>query len=192
MRMFAERGATSLTVSELAEAAGVARGTVYNNVRDPDALFREVVAELASEMYDRVNRQSEGVTDPAERVSLGMRLFVRRAQEEPDWGRFIIRFSTTEGALQRLLNAQPGADIRAGIESGRFRLGPADAPSAGGLVSGLALSAMLSVLTGEQGWRTAGTNAAYFALVALGLDTAEAEEIAARELPDWPASAPPR
>ena len=32
VRLFAEKGATQLNVSDLAQEAGVARGTIYNNV----------------------------------------------------------------------------------------------------------------------------------------------------------------
>ena len=46
LRIFAEKGVTQLTVSELAEEAGVARGTVYNNLGSTDALFEEVAAGL--------------------------------------------------------------------------------------------------------------------------------------------------
>ena len=41
MKLFAEQGVTQVTVSTLAAAAGVARGTVYSNVQDIDGLFED-------------------------------------------------------------------------------------------------------------------------------------------------------
>jgi len=41
-------------VGELAQAAGVARGTVYNNLTDADGLFSDVATQLSSEMSERI------------------------------------------------------------------------------------------------------------------------------------------
>lgn len=184
LRLFAERGPGEVNVSELAAAAGVARGTVYNNLANPDDLFGEVAAALAHEMYARVTATSTGLTDPAARVATGMRLFVRRAALEPDWGRFLTRFGHSSEMLRRILDAPPSADLRAGVAAGRFDPGPAAERDLAGLTNGLALAAMHSVLAGHQGWREAGSNAAFLALRALGLAAPEARAIAETELPD--------
>jgi len=42
MKLFAERGVTKVNISELAAAAGMARGTIYSHVPDVDGLFEEV------------------------------------------------------------------------------------------------------------------------------------------------------
>ena len=55
VRLFAQRGTTHANVSELAHAAGVARGTIYNNVGNLDSLFEEVAAALADEMHARID-----------------------------------------------------------------------------------------------------------------------------------------
>src|SRR5664279_4428240 len=81
LRIFAEKGVTQLTVSELAEEAGVARGTVYNNLGSTDALFEEVAAGLANEMHRRVVSSFAEIDDPAQRLANGIRFFVRRAHE---------------------------------------------------------------------------------------------------------------
>ena len=39
MQLFAENGGRQVTVSELAAAAGIARGTIYNNFESPEQLF---------------------------------------------------------------------------------------------------------------------------------------------------------
>ena len=184
LRLFAERGPGEINVSELAAAAGVARGTVYNNLARPDDLFGEIAAALAHEMYARVSATSIGIADPAARVATGMRLFVRRAALEPDWGRFLTRFGHSSEMLRAVLDAPPSEDLRAGVAAGRLDPGPAGPRDLVGLTSGLALAAMHSVLAGHQGWREAGSHAAFLALRALGLPTAEARAIADSQLPD--------
>ena len=44
VRLFADNGTTHASVTELAQAAGLARGTIYNNVENLDALFEEVAS----------------------------------------------------------------------------------------------------------------------------------------------------
>ena len=39
MKLFAERGVTKVNISELAAAAGMARGTIYSHVPDMERLF---------------------------------------------------------------------------------------------------------------------------------------------------------
>ena len=50
VRLFTAKGTTRLTVSELAQEANVARGTLYRNVGSVEGLFDRVVQRgLASE-----------------------------------------------------------------------------------------------------------------------------------------------
>jgi len=183
MRLFAQHGATTLNVSDLAHAAGVARGTIYNNLERPDDLFVEVAVALVGEMHARVSA-SMPFADPALRVATGMRLFIRRAHEEPDWGRFIIRFATNSQLLRTMMDDPPYADIARGIELGRFKVPPAKIKSVVSLLGGASVSAMQAVVAGQQTWRDAGSDAAELLLRATGLTPREAGKIAHAELPD--------
>lgn len=58
--LFAERGTTQVNVSEMAQAAGVARGTVYDNLSDLDGLLFEVAAQLGNERADRRHGEGNG------------------------------------------------------------------------------------------------------------------------------------
>lgn len=183
LKLFAERGVTQLNVSDLAQAAGVARGTIYNNLGDPDALFEEVAAALAADMNARVTSSFQDVVDPAHRMAIGIRLYVRRAHEEPHWGRFITRFAFSHASLQKVFDGQPVVDMMAGIQVGRFHFRPEQLPSAMSLLAGTVLGAMFMVLEGIKTWREAGSDMAELLLVGLGLARAEARELAAKDLP---------
>lgn len=183
MRIFAERGSTQVNVSELAQAAGVARGTVYNNLKAPEALFEEVAANLANEMHRRTSASFAGIEDPAARLAVGIRLFVRRAHEEPHWGRFIVRFAYTNLALQGMFAGPPASDLQAGMANSRYDLETGKLPSALGAIAGITLSAMLLVLEGHKTWREAGSEAAEFVLKGLGLPATESATLATLELP---------
>lgn len=182
MKLFAERGVTKVNISELASAAGMARGTIYSHVPDVDGLFEEVAAQLAREMTERVVAGFAGITDPAQRLAIGVRQYIRRAHEEPLWGRFMSRFGLSPAVMQALLASDPLADLQTGIESGRYRIGREQLPAMGGLLVGGTLAAMLPVLDGRSTWRDAGSNTAELLLVALGLERDEAKALARNEL----------
>ncbi|SCK55478.1 transcriptional regulator, TetR family [Variovorax sp. HW608] len=183
MRLFAERGVTKVSISELAAAAGMARGTIYSHVSDVDGLFEEVAAQLAREMTARVVSGFAGVDDPALRLAIGVRQYIRRAHEEPLWGRFMSRFGLSPAVLQTVLGSEPLTDLQAGIASGRYRIGREQLPAMAALLSGGTLAAMLPVLDGHGTWRDVGSDMAEILLVALGLDRAEARALARSELP---------
>jgi AcrR family transcriptional regulator len=189
MKLFAERGVTKVSISELATAAGMARGTIYSHVPDVDGLFEEVAAQLAREMTERVVVGIAGITDPAQRLSTGVRQYIRRAHDEPLWGRFMSRFGLSPALTQELLASDPVADLQAGIESGRYRIRREQLAAMVGLLVGGTLAAMLPVLDGRSTWRDAGSDAAELLLIALGIPRDEARALATAELQPLPSLA---
>ncbi|RBP18370.1 TetR family transcriptional regulator [Roseiarcus fermentans] len=186
VRLFADRGTTHASVTELAQAAGLARGTIYNNVENPDSLFDEVAAALGDEMHARILQSFRATDDPALRLTRGMRFFVRRAHEEPHWGRFIVRFAFTASTMRSLLAGPPARDLRDGVAAGRYRIRPEQAPSVLAFVGSTTLAAMWLVLNGEKTWREAGSDAAELTLCAIGVAPEEARALASTDLPPLP------
>jgi len=184
MRIYAESGPAQVNIKDLAQAAGVARGTVYNNVPDTSILFTDIVSDLALEMNERVIQSFGDCANPAVRLAIGMRLYVRRAHDEPLWGRFLVRYGFSDTGLQHLWNGQPLADLEAGIACGCYRIEVEQLASAVSLVAGATMGAIYTVLDGMKTWREAGSNAAEFTLSGLGVERDEARRIASSELPD--------
>lgn len=183
LRLFSERGAVELSISELADAAGVARGTIYNNIEQPEALFTQLAADLAREMVARVEASMQGLDDPAARVATGLRLFVRRAHEEPHWGRFMVRFAASDELLRNMMDEPPVRDIVRGMETDRFRIDAGKHAALVAILTGTTLSTMHAVIAGRQAWREGGANAAELLLRAAGLTPAEARRVANADLP---------
>jgi len=183
LRLFAENGGNEVAVTELADVAGIARGTVYNNVDAPENLFADVAMAASGEMLARTEATMAALADPVERLATGMRLFVRRAHDEPDWGRFMVRFALGHGALQSMMHEPPARDIAAAIARRRFTVAPAQVPAMVSMLTGTTLAAMNAVMRGDRTWKEAGSQAATLLLRAAGLAAKEAERIASRELP---------
>lgn len=183
LQLFAEKGVTRVTVSELAEVAGMARGTVYNNVSDPDALFSQVAAQLSAEMTERIDSSSGQIRDPAQKLANGIRYFTKRAHEDPHWGRFICRFALSAVLLQEIWTGQAVKDLLEGLEKGRYVFQQDQLASVVSLVMGAVLGSITLVLEGRKTWRDAGSDAAEFVLAAIGVPREEARALARLELP---------
>lgn len=182
MKLFAERGVTKVSISELASAAGMARGTIYSHVPDVDRLFEEVAGQLAHEMTERVVAGFAGISDPALRLAFGVRQYIRRAHEEPLWGRFMTRVGLGAEVMQSVLASEALTDFEAGVASGRYHIGRAQIPAMVALLAGGTLAAMLPVLDGHGTWRDIGSDTAELLLVALGIARDEARALATTEL----------
>jgi AcrR family transcriptional regulator len=183
MQLFAERGVTKVNISELAAAAGMARGTIYSHVPDIDGLFEDVAGQLAREMTERVVSGFAGVADPAQRLAIGVRQYIRRAHEEPSWGRFMSRFGLSPAVMRAVMSSEALRDFEVGVASGRYRVKPAQLPAMVALLAGSTLAAMQPVLDGHATWREIGSDTAELLLRALGIEADEAQRLARGELP---------
>jgi hypothetical protein len=161
VRFFAERGTTHASVTELATALG-------------------------DEMHARILASFESMEDPARRLACGIRFFVRRAHEEPHWGRFIVRFAFTTATMRSMLSGPPARDLSEGLARGRYRFRPEQTPSILAVVGSTTLAAMWLVLEGEKTWREAGSDAAEVILRAIGVEAEEARALASEDLPPLP------
>lgn len=189
MQLFAENGDTRVNVSELAKLAGMARGTVYNNLPQPERLFSEVAAQLSAELNEQIAASFCQIQDPAQRLANGIRYFTRRAHEDPHWARFICRFGVSTEVLRQIFNGQPLRDIQEGLKTGRYVFEQEQLASVVSLIAGTVMGAMLLVLEGRKTWRDAGADAAQLVLTAMGVSRQEAKVLAAMELPALPDAA---
>lgn len=184
LRLFAETGSASITIKDLAAAAGMARGTVYNHLGSTERLFETVAAQLADEMDERIALSYAGIDDPARRLAIGVRLYIRRAHEEPHWGKFILHFGFTSEALRKIWEGPPMLDAMQGLQTGRYKIEAAQLPIVVGMTTGTTIGAFLLVQEGIKTWREAGSDTAELLLRGLGLSTREAKKLATEPLPE--------
>jgi AcrR family transcriptional regulator len=161
----------------------MARGTIYSHVPDIDRLFEDVAGQLAQEMTERVVAGFAGIADPAQRLAIGVRQYIRRAHQEPLWGHFMSRFGLSPAVMCSVMSSAALTDFGAGVATGRYRIAPSQVSGMVALLAGGTLAAMLPVLDGHGTWREIGADTAGLLLAALGVDRDEARAIARSELP---------
>ncbi|HLP70164.1 MAG TPA: TetR/AcrR family transcriptional regulator [Rhizobium sp.] len=195
MSLMAERGFEGVAINEITEAADVGFGSFYNHFSSKEEIYASVVDWVFEAFADALEKALDGVSDPAEIISLSIRHTMKHAKEEPLWGRFLVREglsarSMTGGGLGGRLNR----DILRGFESGRFRTNDVfmSFVSVGSTVLG-GIVAELDVGDRQQHGLDFGVGVtdalpertSAFVLKILGLEEEEAARIAAAPLPPF-------
>jgi len=191
----AERGIEGVAINEITEAADLGFGTFYNYFDSKEAIHEALVDEVFEGFGAALDQIAEQVDDPAEVVAASVRYTLRRASEEPLWGRFLVRVGFWSPVLDRGLAPRMLRDLQTGVAAGRFQAH--DFPMTIVAVRGVVLSAVdVSSASPKQGTgdrdfaeivgaeRTSiPERTAAVLLRLLGLDPQEAEEVVSRPLP---------
>lgn len=120
MRVYARAGAGGLALNALAEEAGVSNGTVYNYFRTREEVLEAVGLELAVQLSEQVLVFSEGVSSGAERLCIGVRTFMNKALDDPEWARALITVVRYAEGMRSALANYLRADLQAGRQQGDF------------------------------------------------------------------------
>ena len=180
-------GERKARIDDFITAAGIARGTFYNYYATREELFEDLWARVGHEPFQEIQRASQSVTDPAERLAAEARQVLERAATDKTWGWLVYAFSAANEVPEDLLS-YPGPDLVIGHRSGRFEFSNLD--SARDLVVGTLRAALRGIL--EQGRSTDYVSATIILILkALGIPDAEAKSIAAKPLPHAAEHQPP-
>ena len=120
MRLFARQGVDATTIDEIVETAGVAKGTFYNYFTDRTEIAREVARTIRAEINDAVEELNQGIEDPAERISRGVRLYMAMVVLDPVKAQMLSRIYDGGIDMHRGLNQHLLGDIDDGLRKGRI------------------------------------------------------------------------
>jgi AcrR family transcriptional regulator len=148
-RALADKG-EALTVSDVVAEADVSNGTFYNYFVDRDDLVDALAADLVLTLAAAAAR--EPITDPAVRFALASARVLRRATDDPTWGRVVMRL-VHRAPVQSNLDRYLREDLEEGLAQGRFGSGADDATV--DLATGLLVMTIRRIVEGEAQPHTA-------------------------------------
>lgn len=180
LRLFSRQDVAATALQELATEAEVSTGTIYNYFRTREELAEAVGLALASEFSETITELSEGVSSGAQRLAIGVRMFIRQAQADPQWASALVRVIHFDRAMHSKLAGYVLNDLRAGLAEGTLRY--ADEGIALDLVVSAATGAMRATLDGRA-IPDHDVRVTEMILLALGATAAKAKKIAALPLP---------
>jgi len=126
VRLMTEGRGERASIQEITEEADIGFGSFYNHFESKEQLFQvasQEVMELWGAMFDRA---SAGITDPAVRVAVGVRLTGRLAWTHPTIAGFFADAGLDAIEFPSGLAARGLRDIRAGQAAGRFTVKEAE------------------------------------------------------------------
>ncbi|MGY2225042.1 TetR/AcrR family transcriptional regulator [Pseudomonas gingeri] len=180
LRVFARKDVLETGLLELAEEAQVSTGTIYNYFRTREEVAEAVGIAMASEFSEDISRLSAGIDNGAQRVAIGVRMFILRAIADPDWASALVRIVHFDKGLRSKLAMHVQADLRSGAEQGHLSF--ADESVALDLVIACATGGMRSAIEGRA-VEQHDEKVAEMVLKALGATPAKARKLATHPLP---------
>jgi len=120
MQLMAESGVKGVTINQITEAADVGFGSFYNHFASQQDIYNALFNEMFESHGAAIQDITEAMTDPAERMSAGIRYALSRSDADPAWGRFLLRTGFTVQLLEHGLGRHMLRDLNFGVARGRF------------------------------------------------------------------------
>lgn len=180
LRLIARKEVGEIALLEVAAEAAVSNGTIYNYFRTRDEVLEAVGIAMAAEFSDAISVLNSGVQCGAQRLSIGVRMFVCRAATDHQWANALLRIIHFDQAMRSRLAAHVLGDLREGLRAGTFAY--VDEGVALDIILSCTTGAMRSVVEGRAGAEH-DLRVAEMVLQALGVTPARARRIAGKPLP---------
>lgn len=180
LRLLARKEPGEIALLDVAAEAEMSNGTIYNYFRTRDEVLEAVGISLADEFSEAISALSSNVQSGAQRLSIGVRMFIRRAAEDRQWANALLRIIHLDQAIRSRVADRVLADLREGHREGAFTF--EDEGIARDLVVSCTTGAMRSAVEGRS-MLEHDVQVAEMVLKALGATPAKAKKIACLPLP---------
>ena len=101
MRVIARKGMAAATMQEIAEEAGVAKGTIYLYFRDRDELVEKTFETAITQLIERVEKAMDGETSLEQKIRAAMTAKLAFFRENREFFRLYISLRLPEGDAQQ-------------------------------------------------------------------------------------------
>ncbi len=180
IKIFSARGVAATAMPEIADAAGVTIGTVYNHFRSKAEIVSAVAVTIAETIRARSAPGRSQLQSGTEQMAAGCRRYLGLAASSPSWARLILDVAAIDPAFRKTITGFVATELRKGVKAGEFTV---DSEAAAlDLVIGATMEGMRNIALGKMR-RTHAAQVTATILRALGVPPAQAREVASRPLP---------
>lgn len=178
-------GRLAVSVQEITDEAGVGFGSFYNHFDTKEELFAEAVASVLDDWGQLRDTVVQGIEDPAEVFGVTFRMVGRMQRHVPELVRVILNQGISVLLTDRGLRPRALADLRRGMDLGRFTVPDLEMAL---MMSGGALLGLIQLLDADADLDDAqvADDYARHVLLMLGVSADDAERIVALPLPTLP------
>jgi AcrR family transcriptional regulator len=114
--LFSERPWESVTVDEVVNEAGVAKGTFYGHFNDMNELAAAVADELIQSFDELIQPQRRSISDPLVRIAFGCHAFIERMFKDRSWASLIARMGRSYRAVGQVTRSRLSEDLREALK----------------------------------------------------------------------------
>ena len=118
--LLSEQPIDAITINNIVQTAGVAKGSFYNHFPDKESLAAEVSSTIRAEVELAVEESNLNVTDPAYKIVRGMSNYLQLAVSDPRRAMIMLRGHEWVTSADHPLNKGIDTHIMEGMQSGRF------------------------------------------------------------------------
>ena len=179
-----QKGAESIAIQEVTEAAGLATGSFYNYFSNKRDMLNGVIENFQSVFELMLEDTRRKLSDPAMRLAITLKYYFQQSQENEAWRSFIINAGLSDEIVLVQSQSQCLEDIKAGLRGGRFR--SEDPAITQSLITGMASHVCLEIQRGRLP-ASAVNETVRHVLRMLGLPDIAAKAFADAPLPEIPA-----
>ncbi|HZZ10212.1 MAG TPA: TetR/AcrR family transcriptional regulator [Paraburkholderia sp.] len=146
MDVFAERKNLTTSIEDVVKAADISRGTFYKHFTSLEEALVAVGKEATDRMTLDILPVYDVLTDPLQRISTGMRLFLTRALTDRRWAGFVVRAELIPH--ESILLNYIYHDLRAGAAEAKLFFD--DVTAAADSVMGATVEGMRTIILGRS------------------------------------------
>lgn len=118
--LIGRHGAETVTIAQITEAAGLAKGTFYNYFDDRDAIIAETALSIIEQVRRQIHNAGRNEADPVDRFAAGGRRFLDFVASHPTWAGAVLRSVDYLPGLRPRVYEHVASAVRAGKETGDF------------------------------------------------------------------------
>jgi AcrR family transcriptional regulator len=146
MKVFAERKQLSTSIEDVVKAADISRGTFYKHFSSLEEALVAVGKEATDRMTLDILPVYDVLTDPLQRISTGMRLFLARALTDRRWAAFVVKAELIPH--ESILLDYIYHDLRVGLAEAKLHFD--DVTAAADSVMGATVEGMRTIMLGRS------------------------------------------
>ena len=114
--LFDERGVDQVTVEDVRESAGLARGSFYNYFLTYEHMLRELAAQIGRQINVEQSERFEDVADMAERIWCNVRYSILRTASDRACSEILIRVTPLVGAVNDHMRKHAERTVRQAVK----------------------------------------------------------------------------
>ena len=105
-----------MTIDEVVNEAGVAKGTFYGHFNDLDELAAAVADELVQSFDELIQPQRLSIADPLVRMAFGCDAFLKKALEDRSWASLVARMARSYPTVGQVARSRLSEDLRLALK----------------------------------------------------------------------------